>query len=86
MPYQIRQLAFDLRLPDNIHKKFLLLTLALYKTFIECDASLIEINPLALTTDDQVLALDAKMSIDDNALYRQELIGQMRDHTQEDRK
>lgn len=86
MPYQIRQLALDLGLSRLCQKKFVALVAAMYRTFIECDASLIEINPLIICNDNRVIALDAKMTIDDNALYRQRGISEMRDPSQEDEK
>lgn len=84
MPYQVRALASDLSINGSFQRKFVSLVLAVYRTFMDCDASLIEINPLVITTDDKVVALDAKMIIDDNALYRQQPISEMRDPSQED--
>lgn len=86
MPFQIRQLACDLQLKNQYKKHFMTMLLGLYRSFIDCDASLIEINPLVLTTDDKVIALDAKMIIDDNALFRQRTISELRDPSQEDEK
>jgi succinyl-CoA synthetase beta subunit len=86
MPYQIRELAVALGLENAVKRNFLAALLGVYRTFIECDASLIEINPLVIADDHQVIALDAKMTIDDNALYRQRAIGELRDPTQEDEK
>lgn len=70
MPYQARRLAFGLGLDGEAFKNAVKFLLALYKAYEETDASLAEINPLVLTTDGQVLALDAKMNFDDNALFR----------------
>jgi succinyl-CoA synthetase beta subunit len=56
----------------------------IYRLFIECDASLVEVNPLIITGSGDVLALDAKVNIDDNALFRQERLGELRDRRQED--
>ncbi|MFN5963324.1 MAG: succinate--CoA ligase subunit beta, partial [Verrucomicrobiota bacterium] len=56
----------------------------LYRLFIECDCSMVEVNPLVETTDGQILALDAKFNFDDNALYRQKEVAAMRDTTEED--
>jgi len=86
MNFQLRQLGFDLKLAPVIKKQLITLGQALYKSFVECDASMIEINPLVITDDDRLLALDAKITIDDNALYRQRLINEMRDPSQEDEK
>jgi succinyl-CoA synthetase beta subunit len=86
MPYQIRELAIELGIKNPLNKKFISLVLGVYRTFIDCDASLIEINPLAIYKNNRVIALDAKMIIDDNALYRQRAISEMRDPSQEDEK
>lgn len=83
--YQLRNLAIDLGLISTLHNKFISMIQPLYKTFVELDASLIEINPLAVT-DDRIIALDAKMTIDDNALFRQKRLAEMQDPTQEDEK
>lgn len=86
MPYQARDLSLALNIPVPARKKFVAMALALYRTFIECDASMVEINPLIITNNDDVVALDAKISIDENALYRQRIISAMRDPSQEDSK
>ncbi|MFP4663264.1 MAG: ADP-forming succinate--CoA ligase subunit beta [Bacteroidales bacterium] len=82
--FQIRQLAFDLGLSKTQMKHFAKFAAALYKAYIEKDASLIEINPLALLDDDRLIALDAKMGFDDNALFRQNDIVEMRDFNEEE--
>ncbi|MFI4921663.1 MAG: ADP-forming succinate--CoA ligase subunit beta [Gammaproteobacteria bacterium] len=84
-PYQIRELAFGL----GIVKKEQMATFSkivesLYRLVVERDASLVEVNPLIVTTDGRVLALDAKLNLDDNALYRQPKLAAMRDASQED--
>ncbi len=84
MPYQARRLAFGLGLEGEAFKNGVKFLLALYKAYEETDASLAEINPLVLTTDGQVLALDAKMNFDDNALFRHPEIVEMRDIDEED--
>jgi len=84
MPYQARRLAFGLALEGEAFKNAVKFLLALYKAYDETDASLAEINPLVLTTDGQVLALDAKMNFDDNALFRHPEIVEMRDIDEED--
>lgn len=84
MPYQARRLAFGLGLEGEAFKNAVKFLLALYKAYDETDASLAEINPLVLTTDGEVLALDAKMNFDDNALFRHPEIAQLRDIDEED--
>ncbi len=86
MPFQGRLLADSLGISTKAQKKFVTLLRGIYRTFIECDASMIEINPLVITESDDVVALDAKMIIDENALFRQRLISEMRDPSQEDPK
>lgn len=83
-PNQARRLAFALGLHGDSFKKAVAFISALYKAFEATDASLIEINPLALTGDGEVMALDAKMNFDDNALYRQSEIAELRDESEED--
>jgi succinyl-CoA synthetase beta subunit len=86
MPYQARLLSTELGIKPVAQKKFVALMMGVYRAFIDCDASMIEINPLVITEDDRVVALDAKMTIDDNALFRQRAISEMRDPSQEDEK
>ncbi len=86
MPFQARLLSNSLGIKAVAQKKFVALMLGVYRAFIDCDASMIEINPLVITEDDRVVALDAKMIIDDNALFRQRAISEMRDPSQEDEK
>ncbi len=86
MPFQIRQLAVLLELENACKKNFVSLVGSIYRTFIDCDASMIEINPLVIADDNRVIALDAKMIIDENALYRQRGISELRDPSQEDAK
>lgn len=83
-PYQVRKLASKLGFAGDQAKAFGKLLGALYKLFISCDCSMVEINPLVVTTDGQVLALDAKFNFDDNALYRHPEIAEMRDPEEED--
>jgi len=83
-PYQGRSLAFKLGLSGKQVKAFTKIFLGLAKMFSELDLSLVEINPLVITDDDELLCLDAKISLDDNALYRHTDIKNMRDYTQED--
>lgn len=82
--YQTRKLAAKLGFQGDQAKAFGKLLGALYKLFISCDCSMVEVNPLVLTPDGQVLALDAKFNFDDNALYRHPEIEAMRDPSEED--
>ncbi len=81
---QARRLAFALGLSGDPFKKAMKFIMALYKAFEATDASIIEINPLALTDDNDIVALDAKINFDDNALYRQPKIAELRDESEED--
>jgi succinyl-CoA synthetase beta subunit len=85
-PYQARQMAFGLGLDKNQMRQFGDLVQKMYKLFMECDASLVEVNPLIVTSGGDVIALDAKINIEGNALYRQSRLTAMRDTTQEDPK
>jgi succinyl-CoA synthetase beta subunit len=84
LPYQCRELGFALGLTLEQIKQFTHLLMGLSKMFVECDMSLLEINPLVITKEGNLLCLDAKINIDDNGLYRQPKIRVMRDATQED--
>jgi succinyl-CoA synthetase beta subunit len=81
--YQVRKMCKKLDLQGHA-KQFSQLINSLYKLFIALDCSMVEINPLVVTTDNQVYALDAKFNFDDNALYRHPEISAMRDHDEED--
>ena len=83
-PYEIRKISNNLGLQGDAAKQFGKLLKALFKLFISCDCSLVEINPLVTTPEGEVLALDAKFGFDDNALYRQQEIASMRDTSEED--
>jgi succinyl-CoA synthetase beta subunit len=83
-PFQARKLAFALGLSGEAYKKALQFLPALFRAYVETDASLAEINPLVVTKSGNVLALDAKMNFDDNALFRHPEIKEMRDVTEED--
>jgi succinyl-CoA synthetase beta subunit len=83
-PYQSRQLAFGLGLDRAQSKQFADLIKRLYRLFVDCDASLVEVNPLIVTKDGDVVALDAKINIEDNALFRHTRLAEMRDLSQED--
>ena len=86
MPYQARRLAFGLGLTGESVTQFVRFATGLYKAYVATDASLSEINPLVITVGGEVLALDAKMNFDDNALYRHADIAAMRDPDEEDPK
>lgn len=83
-PFQARKIAFGLGLKGEQVKNAVKFIVSLYKAFIETDASLAEINPLVVTKEGNVLALDAKMNFDDSALYRHPEILEMRDLHEED--
>jgi succinyl-CoA synthetase beta subunit len=83
-PFQTRKLAKQLGFKSDQIKPASKLFSALYRTFIESDCSMVEVNPLVVTTKGEVLALDAKFNFDDNALYRHPEIAAMRDTTEED--
>ncbi|HDI59731.1 MAG TPA: ADP-forming succinate--CoA ligase subunit beta [Desulfobacteraceae bacterium] len=83
-PFHVREVGFGLNLPPAAMKPFTRLLTNLFKLFVELDCSLVEINPLVLTADDRVLALDAKVNFDDNALYRHKDILDYRDLDEED--
>jgi succinyl-CoA synthetase beta subunit len=84
MPYQCRKLAFGLGLEGTQIKQFTKLLSGLARLFMEKDLGLVEINPLVVTKEGNLLCLDGKINVDDNALYRQTDLMEMRDATQED--
>jgi succinyl-CoA synthetase beta subunit len=83
-PFHARRVAFGLGLEGRQVSSAVKLLLGVYRAFLDTDASLIEINPLVVTADGLVMALDAKMSFDDNALFRHKDIAEMRDENEED--
>ncbi|WP_424946407.1 malate--CoA ligase subunit beta [Candidatus Spongiihabitans sp.] len=83
-PFQARQLAFQLGLEGPQVQQATNVFLSAYRAFRDLDATMLEINPLAITQADVVVALDAKMSFDDNALFRRSNISEYRDKSQED--
>jgi succinyl-CoA synthetase beta subunit len=83
-PFQAQQMAFAVGLTGDAVKKGVRMMMALYQAFIATDASILEINPLIVTRDGDLLALDAKMNFDDNALYRHQDIRDLRDLSEED--
>ena len=84
VPFEARQLGFGIGLDGAQVNRFVKLASALYKAFVATDASLFEINPLVVTSGGDLLALDAKMNFDDNALYRHPDIRDLRDLSEED--
>jgi succinyl-CoA synthetase beta subunit len=82
--FQCRRLAFALGVSEDVVGKMVVMMQALYRAFDECDCSIAEINPLILTQEGQVMALDAKMNFDDNALFRHKDILALRDLNEED--
>ncbi len=83
LPYQIRRLKYDLELVDQ-EKEAAKVFNALYKVFVEKDCTLVELNPLVVTKSGHLLAVDAKMDVDDDALFRRKEISKMRDLTESD--
>src|SRR5205085_5095231 len=81
--FQARDLAFGLGLPKESINKAVAFMSGLYKAFVDSDCSLAEINPLVLTKQGDLLALDCKMGFDDNALYRHPDVREMRDFAEE---
>jgi succinyl-CoA synthetase beta subunit len=84
MPYQARKLAFGLGIPGELTGKAVRFMIGLYKAFVDTDCSLAEINPLVLTEDGDIVALDAKMNFDGNGLSRHKDIELMKDFDEED--
>ncbi|MBP1686873.1 MAG: sucC [Deltaproteobacteria bacterium] len=84
--FQGRKIAFGIGIPKESVNKAVAFMNALYQAFVQCDASLAEINPLVLTKSGDILALDAKISFDDNGLFRHADIRDLRDVTEEDPK
>ncbi|WP_209328759.1 ADP-forming succinate--CoA ligase subunit beta [Lunatimonas salinarum] len=82
--YQARKVAFKLGLEGNAFKEMVKFILSLYKAYENTDASQVEINPVLKTSDNQILAVDAKVNLDDNALYRNKNLAAMRDLDEED--
>jgi len=83
-PFQAREIAFGLGLDLKQVSRAVTAILGSYRAFRDLDATMVEINPLVVTKDSRVLALDAKMSFDDNALFRRPAVAEMRDPSQED--
>ncbi|REJ09497.1 ADP-forming succinate--CoA ligase subunit beta [Halobacillus trueperi] len=85
-PFQARRLAFNINIPKESLGKAVKFMLGLYDVFVQKDCSVAEINPLVTTGDGEVLALDSKLNFDDNALFRQKDIAELRDLEEEDPK
>ena len=81
--FQARKLAFGLGLKDGLINQAVQLLTAMYKAYLDTDASLVEVNPLITTSDGRLIALDAKVNFDDNALFRHKEIKELRDITEE---
>ncbi|WP_054028999.1 ADP-forming succinate--CoA ligase subunit beta [Bacillus sp. FJAT-28004] len=84
--FQARKLAYAINIPNELVNKAVKFMISLYTAFVEKDASIAEINPLVVTGDGQVIALDAKLNFDSNALYRHKDIVELRDLEEEDAK
>ena len=82
--FQSRRIAFNLGLSGQAFKQMVKFTQALYAAYVGCDASMFEINPVLKTPDDKIIAVDSKVSLDGNALYRHPDYAAMRDKTEED--
>jgi succinyl-CoA synthetase beta subunit len=83
-PFQARSLAYGLNLESELVKQFIPLVNKLYQLFVQYDCSLVEINPLVITKDKKLIALDAKINFDDSGLYRQKEIIELRDISEEE--
>ncbi len=83
MPFQVRRVAFNLGLSGNGFKEMVRFVTSLYKAYVQSDSSLFEINPVLKTSDDKILAVDAKVSLDDNALFRHKDYQALRDLREE---
>ncbi|UJF25776.1 ADP-forming succinate--CoA ligase subunit beta [Planococcus sp. 107-1] len=84
--FQARRMAFNMNIPAKLVNKAAKLMLGLYQAYVDTDAAIVEINPLVVTGDGQVVALDAKFNFDANALYRHQDVMEMRDYDEEDAK
>ena len=84
MPFQARKIAFNLGLSGTAFKEMTQFITKLYRAFVESDSSLFEINPVLKTSDDKIIAVDAKVTLDDNALYRRAEYASWRDEREED--
>jgi len=83
-PFQCRKIAFNLGLTGKANKEMVSFVSSLYRAFVDIDASMFEINPVLKTSDDKILAVDGKVALDDNALYRHPDLAALRDLEEED--
>lgn len=83
MPNQARKVAFNLGLHGNAYKNMIKFISSLYLAYVNCDASLLEINPVLKTSDNKIIAVDAKMVLDDNSLFRHKEYKELRDESEE---
>ncbi len=83
LPFQARKIAFNLGLSGNALKEMVKFVTALYTAYVKSDSTMFEINPVLKTSDDKILAVDAKVSLDDNALFRHKDYAEMRDLREE---
>lgn len=84
MPFQARKVAFNLGLSGGAFKEMVKFVNALYNAYVGCDASMFEINPVLKTSDDLIMAVDSKVTLDGNSLFRHKDYAEMRDVTEED--
>jgi len=82
--FQAREIAFSLRIDDALVQQMVRTLQGCYRAFRDLDATMVEVNPLVITSDKRIVALDAKMTFDDNALFRHPQISELRDKSQED--
>ena len=83
-PFHARKIAFGLGLEGNQVKSGVKFLMAMYKAFTELDCDMVEVNPMVVTGEGEVIALDAKVSFDGNALFRHPQVSELRDKSQED--
>lgn len=83
MPNQARKVAFNLGLSGDAYKNMVRFIFSLYNAYLKCDASLLEINPVLKTSDNKIIAVDAKMVLDDNAIFRHKSFEDYRDESEE---
>ena len=83
MPNQARKVAFNLGLSGDSYKNMVRFISSLYTAYVKCDASLLEINPVLKTSDNKIIAVDAKMVLDDNAIFRHKSFKDLRDESEE---
>lgn len=84
LPFQARKIAFNLGLEGQAMKQMVKFVNALYQAYVDTDSAMFEINPVLKTSDDKIIAVDAKVDLDDNALYRHKDFAELRDESEED--